>query len=284
MKTNAMDLNSDLLRTFVTIAQCGNLTEAAARLHRTQSAISVQLRKLETDLNARLFDRTPKGMTLTSSGEKLLPTAKTVIAELGRARSLFAEPLAGHIRVGIPDDFEDTILERALAEFSDRHKGVHVLANSGCTSGFPAAVNQGQLDIAVCSGPENAAGDVFMTEASVWAAGQSGPSTLDTSVPLAILDRNCWWRDLPINALEKCNRSYFVAFKSSSFSSLKSAIRAGFAIGVLPESCLENGMRQLTTRDGFPALPASKRSILIRQGAPKDLTDAMARALLNARL
>ncbi|MEM1045390.1 MAG: LysR family transcriptional regulator [Pseudomonadota bacterium] len=279
-----MELNSDLLRTFVTIAQCGNLTEAAARLHRTQSAISVQLRKLEADLNARLFSRTPKGMTLTHSGERLLPTAKAVLAELGRARSLFAEPLAGHIRVGIPDDFEDTILERALAEFSERHPGVHVLANSGCTSGFPAAVNEGLLDVAVCSGPENTAGDVFMTEATVWAAGHSGPPPLDGPVPLAILDRNCWWRDLPIDALEKRNRTYLVAFKSSSFSSLKSAIRAGFAIGVLPESCLENGMRRLAPKDGFPELPASKRSILVRPEAPRDVTDAMAEALLNARL
>ncbi len=129
-------LNSDLLRTFVAIADCGNLTIAAGRLHRTQSAISVQLRKLESDLNARLFDRTRKGMELNEAGETLLPKARSILTDLSRASALFEKPLTGRIRIGIPDDFDDTVLERALVDFSRNHPGVDVVATSAARRGF----------------------------------------------------------------------------------------------------------------------------------------------------
>jgi len=275
-------LSSDLLRTFLVIAECGNLTLAAARLCRTQSAISVQLRKLETELKASLFHRTPKGMSMTDAGEALLPVSRRVLAELDRARTLFEAPLTGKIRIGIPDDFEDAILERTLADFSRRHPGVDVIATSGCTSGFPDAVRNGALDIAVYSGPEGTIDNAFATEPTIWAAGESAVLPPGAPAQLAILDRRCWWRDLPIRAMEEQGRRYSVAFKSSSFSSLKAAIRAGFAIGVLPASCLGRDMRALSVSEGFPRLPASSRTVLIGSDAPEKLTGAMSAAIQDA--
>ena len=91
-------LNSDLLRSFVVIAQTGNLTHAADRLGRTQSAISVQLRNLEDRLCTTLFDRSVGGMALTSAGERLLPKAQATVAQLQEMRRLFDAPLTGRLR------------------------------------------------------------------------------------------------------------------------------------------------------------------------------------------
>ncbi|WP_180902349.1 LysR family transcriptional regulator [Martelella soudanensis] len=278
-----LPIDSDLLRTFLTIAKCGNLTVAAGRLNRTQSAISVQLRKLETGLGVTLFTRTSKGMALTAAGEKLLPKASSILADIRQASALFTNPLSGSIRVGIPDDFDEFVLERALTGFARAHPGVEVQATSGCTSRYPFAVADGALDIAVCSGLNNRHGVTLGLEIAVWAARKDARIIGANPVPLAILDRNCWWRDLPARSLEAVGREYSVAFRSSSFASLRAVIRAGFAIGVVPISCVDECTVILSDADGFPGLPTFRRSILIAADAPENLTGAMAEAIRNAR-
>ena len=276
-------LNTELLRTFIAIVDSGNLTTAAGRLHRTQSAISVQLRKLEADLEVRLFTRTSKGMALTDAGAKLLPSARSILQEIKQASVLFQAPLTGSIRVGIPDDFSDIMLEHVLADFALAHPGVEVEMILGCTSGFPEAVRKGAMDIAVCSGPKIEGGETLDIEKIVWAAKRGWMIGDDTAVPLAILDRNCWWRDLPVNQLLSAGIDYRISFRSSSFASIRSAIQAGFAIGILPLSCVDEKMVVLTKADGFPVLPSSKRIILVGAGTRDDLASAMTDAIKNAR-
>lgn len=275
-------MNSELLRSFVSIAEHGNLTMAAGRLNRTQSAISVQLRKLETDLGVSLFDRSVRGMHLTDAGERLLPRARSILAELREASALFETPLTGAIRVAVPDDFDDFLLGKMLARFSNAHPGVDVIAASGCTSGFATAIERGELDIAVCSGAENRTGETLVIERTVWAARTGTRITADEPVPLALLDRSCWWRDLPTKALASIGRDYKIAFRSSSYASICSAVDAGFAVGVLSAPSLKPGLVELSAMDGFPPLPDSRRSILVREGAPAVLTSAIADAIRDA--
>lgn len=274
--------DSNLLGTFVEIADCGNLTLAASRLNRSQSAISVQIRKLETQLNTTLFLRDGKGMSLSINGEKLLPAARRVLAELAKVQTLFDTPLNGKIRVGIPDDFDEGVLERTLADFTLTNPGVEVLAISGCTAAFPDAVRNGDLDIAVCSGPDNVAGKPFLKQQPVWVASQAMHPHPTEPVPLAVINHGCWMGELPKTALEQHGRRYNVAFECSGLMSLKAAIRAGFAIGILYESNVEPDMKVLSPRDGFPTLPTSNRSIIVRHDAPQDLADAMAKAIQRA--
>jgi DNA-binding transcriptional LysR family regulator len=103
MKQNERSrLDSDLLQTFLVVAEARNITRAADRLGRTQSAISVQIQKLEDALSAKLFRREARGMTLTEAGEALLPAARRALGEIERIGDLFAKPLLGRVRVGIP--------------------------------------------------------------------------------------------------------------------------------------------------------------------------------------
>ncbi|WP_298937408.1 LysR family transcriptional regulator [uncultured Ruegeria sp.] len=274
--------DGNLLRTFVTIAECGNLTLAASRLNRSQSAISVQLRKLETDLETSLFVREGKGMSLSPGGEKLLPIARRSLSELAKVQSLFAAPLNGRIRVGIPDDFDEGVLELALTEFKRSNPGVDVIATSGCTAVFPDAIRKGELDIAVCSAASAAPGEVFREQQAVWVAAKSMTLDSNTSVPLAIINHGCWMGELPKVKLDQIRRPYNVAFECTGIMSQKAAIRAGFAVGIIYESNVEPGMKILSRKDGFPPLPKFKRSIVIASEAPQDLAQAMSRAIRQA--
>ena len=274
--------SSGHLRTFLTVVESGNVTHAAAALGRTQSTISVQIKQLEETLDVRLFQRQARGVVLTEDGRKLLPAARRTLEELQRVGDLFGDPLRGRIRVGIPDDYDDTILEKLLVEFTRRHPEVEIAAHSGCTSKFPEAVRSNTLDLAVCSGAKMGEGQPLSSEPNVWAARDTFVLEPDAPVPLAILDRDCWWRAIPTDALDKARRSWNLAYSSESFASVRAAIRAGLAVGVVPRNTLEPSMRVLTAREGFPPLPASHRVILVNDEAPPELTSAMSDAIVAA--
>lgn len=279
-----LPFDSDLLQTFVRIAECRNLTVAAGQIGRTQSAVSVQLRKLENGVGVSLFVRGAKGMTLTPGGEALYVRAKAILADIRDAARLFQEPLTGSIRVGLPDDFDETVLERILTGFSNAHPGVQVIARSGCTSGYAEAISVGNLDIAVCSGLNSMDGEPLGSEEIVWAARAGKNWSSDETVPLAVLDRQCHWRDLPCQLLDAAGRQYTIAFQSGSFTSLQAALRAGFAVGLLPKSCVADNLQALAEAEGFPLPPVSRRAILLSAHAPKQLTAAMAEAIRNAHV
>lgn len=274
--------DGELLRSFLVIAESGNLTRAATNLHRTQSAVSVQLRKLEDALGVKLFTRHVKGMTLTAQGETLLPVARQAVTELGRAAQLFREPLRGRIRVGIPDDFDETVLEKLLAIFAARNPKVEVVAESGCTSRYHDAVKAGELDLAVHSGPEQPAGEKLPSVETVWAAAEGFTFPPDAPLPIAVLTRECWWREMPMAALSAAGREWRVAYRSASFPGLRAAVRAGLAIAPLPIGSVEEDMRILSEDDGLPGLPSSQRAIIWSDQAPRDLIEAMSEAIRSA--
>ncbi len=274
--------SSGHLRTFLTVVDSGNVTHAATILGRTQSTISVQIKQLEETLDARLFQRQARGVVLTEQGRKLLPAARRAMEEIQRVGDLFADPLRGRIRIGIPDDYDDTILEKLLVEFARRHPEVEIFAHSGCTSKFAQAVKTGKLDIAVCSGPSMGEGQPLSSEPNVWAAAQTLELAPGAPVPLAILERTCWWRDIPTTALDEARRSWTLAYSSESFASVRAAIRSGLAIGVVPKNTLEPSMKIMGKREGFPPLPASQRAILVNSDAPDELTSAMSEAIVAA--
>ena len=118
-------LDSDLMRSFLAVAETGSVTLAADRVGRTQSAVSMQIRRLEDSLGQPLFLRQPRGVALTPRGEQLLPYARRVTSLLDEAAvALREKPLDGPVRIGIPDEYAETVLPRALAAFSERHPAV----------------------------------------------------------------------------------------------------------------------------------------------------------------
>ncbi|MEQ8349385.1 MAG: LysR family transcriptional regulator [Sneathiellaceae bacterium] len=272
-------LSPDLLRAFLLVAEHRNLTRAATDLGRTQSAISVQLRRLEARLGARLFRREARGMRLTADGERLLPAARQLLSDLDRVGGMFRETLAGRIRVGLPDDYGTAILQRILGGFAARHPDVEVTIRCGFSPSFPAAVRQGELDLAVLAcAPDSAEPPVF-EEPIVWAAAAGWPDAPCGTVPLALFDRDCWWRDLALSALADAGLAHRIALTSESAWGVKAAIAAGLAVGILAASTLQPGMRALDPAMGWPALPSSRLAVLRAPGADDRIAGAMDTAI-----
>ncbi len=274
--------SSDLLRTFCAVADAGNVTQAANALSRTQSAISVQIKKLEDELKVALFERQARGVILTEKGKKLLPSARKVLEEIDRVGDLFTDPLVGRIRVGIPDDYNETILESALARFCQRHAKVEVFVRSGCTAGFPDAINRNELDIAIYSAGQMPSHKAFFSEPTVWAAHPGLELTPGEPVPLAIFDRDCWWHEVATTALDNAGISWRTAYLSENYASVKAAIRAGLGIGLLAQSALEDTMKTLGKESGFPSLPDSCLQLLKNRNMQSAAIQEMELSILEA--
>ena len=282
-ETERLHLDSDLLRTFLAVADAGNVTRAGDALGRTQSAISVQIRKLETALSAQLFHRQARGMSLTEAGRVLVPAAEKVLGDMVRIGDLFSAPLSGEVRVGIPDDYGASVLERVLATFTARHPGVEVSVRCGFSVGFPEAVKRNELDLAVyAADPSETFGDLLVTERTVWVASPALILDAAEPVPLALFDRACWWREAAITALEQAGRPYRIAYSSESAAGVKAAITAGLAVGVLAETTMEPSMRTLSENEGFPALPPSALVLLRREATTTEASAAMEAAIRAA--
>lgn len=274
-------LESDVLRSFIAVAEHGNITRAAEDLFRTQSAISVQIKRLETEVGHALFVRKARGMVLTAPGERLLASARRIVSMLDQtAADLAGDPVVGHVTVGIPDDYGSELLATILADFANRHPSVDVSITCGFSVGFEEAVKRGTLDVAVYAGAQSTRhGEVLLTEQTVW-AGSPALSVQDTEpVPVALFDRACWWRDAALSALDGSKIAYRAAYTSESVAGVKAAIKSGLAVGILARSTVEPTMRILGRADGFPALPASNLIMICKKGHASPAMSAMADAI-----
>ncbi|MEP3276947.1 MAG: LysR substrate-binding domain-containing protein [Stappiaceae bacterium] len=284
-KTERLNVDSELLRTFLAVVRAGNVTHAAEGLGRTQSAISVQIRKLEEAVDTRLFQRQARGMALTEQGRLLVPAAQRAVTELDRIGVLFSAPLTGKVCVGIPDDYDIPMLERVLATFAKRHPQVEVYVRCGFSVGFPEAIRRRELDVALYTAPPHEdGGKRLFSEPTVWAAGKDFVLPQDEPVPLAMFDRECWWREASLAALDAAGCAYRIAYSSESVAGVKAAISAGLAVGALNKSTLSPTMRVLSSKDGFPTLSSSSLVLLQGDKPLSDTVQAMSQAIEEAVL
>ena len=277
-------LDSELLRSFLAIARHGSFSAAAASVFRSQSALSLQIKQLEGILGQAVFRRHARGVELTEAGEKLRPTAERVVSLLDRTASeLRANPLRGRLRIGIPDEYGDSLLPGVIARFARDHPGVELSVRCGLSAEFPDALECGEIDLAVHAVETPAAGmQALRRERTCWAVAREHAVQAREPLPVAVFDRACWWRDRALEALQRSGRSYRVVFSSESVTGIAAAVAAGVAVGALGENSLREEFRELTPRDGLPALPDSQ---LVLQSGPRadaSLAAAMGRELTAA--
>ncbi|MEM9498307.1 MAG: LysR family transcriptional regulator, partial [Pseudomonadota bacterium] len=158
-------LDSDLLRTFLAVAQAGSVTDGATRIHRSQSATSLQIKRLEEVLGQPVFERHGRGVALSEAGRHLLPVAQDVTTRLDTAlRDLSCISFSGRIRLGIPDDHGRAKLMRIVADFSRQHPDVELDVTCALSAGFPASLERGELDLAVYEVEEPRPGEELLME------------------------------------------------------------------------------------------------------------------------
>ncbi len=254
MANTMTPLDSDLMRSFLAVADTGSVTAAADRVGRTQSAVSMQIRRLEDSLGQPLFLRLPRGVALTPRGEQLLPYARRITGLLNDAAIALRErPLVGPVRIGIPDEYVETVLPRALAAFSERHPAVDVTVRCDFSEPQVAALVADKLDLAVVYDSSNTSADeVLCIDPTVWVTSISHAQHLQSPVPVGVYFRSDWCRDFALRSLDQQSIAWRVGFECDTSGSLRIAARTGLAISPLSRSTIPVGCRELTADDGFP--------------------------------
>ncbi|MBD8553367.1 LysR family transcriptional regulator [Rhizobium sp. CFBP 8762] len=270
-------LDIDQLHTFVAIADTGSFTRAADRVFKTQSAVSMQMRRLEERIGKPLFVKDGRGNRLTPEGEKLLNYARRMIRLNSEAIAAFDDNrLEGTLRIGTPDDYADRYMPEIIVRFAKSHPNVELFIECEPSSDLAQRMARGDLDIAlVTHNPGSRASEVVRTEPLCWVCSVNYPLRENVPVPLAVGRRDCQWRQVATSGLDAVGRDYQVLFTSWSATVIASAVLAGMAVGVMPESALRPGMKVLTHADGFPPLAPVQIGIMKRPGLSPSLTSAI---------
>ncbi|MEX0406200.1 LysR substrate-binding domain-containing protein [Aquibium sp. LZ166] len=280
----AAQLDLDQLQTFVAIADTGSFTRAAEEVFRTQSAVSMQMRRLEERIGRALFEKDGRTNRLTEDGERLLAYARRMIRLNRETLAAFEDNrLEGQVRIGTPDDYADRFLPEIMARFARSNPRVEMSVICEPTVNLVEQIRRGLLDIAlVTHDDEKGASEIVRREPLLWVASANHTVHEEDVLPLAVGRPTCVWRRSATDMLDQMERDYRVLFTSWSATVIIAAVMSGLAVSVLPECALRPGMRVLTESDGFGALPDCRIGIMRGHSSQPAIVDALARHITES--
>ncbi|HDT0415016.1 TPA: LysR family transcriptional regulator [Klebsiella michiganensis] len=229
----------DALRSFVTGIECGSFAQAASRLCRSTSAVSAQLKKLEQQCGADLVVKRGRHLALTQNGEIIMGYARRLLALNDEAqRALQGERLQGEIRIGMQEDFGESLMPGILGEFKRHHPGMRIIARVDRNRALLNALNDNMLDMALLWQVESIQreGKTIGQCRLEWITHpQLDIATLlaeGKPLPLVMLESPCLMRSRSIDCLDRANIAWQVVFISHSLSGIWAAVQAGLGITV----------------------------------------------------
>lgn len=272
-------LDLDQLQSFCAIADCGSFTEAARRVHKTQSAVSMQIKRLEERLKQELFLRDGRSVVLTPEGEMLYARARRMLRINAEIIDLFSDDdLAGTIRFGVPDDYAVRLLPLMLSSFQRTHPKILVDVCCQPSKELLGGMRQGRYDLIVFTqGTSHEYGELFRTERMFWVASHGGQALNAEPLPLALGSPTCCWREDAVGSLNRIGRDYRIAYTSENALAISSAVLSDLAVSVLPESALQPGMRVIDGDADLPRLKDAQIAMLRASHAYGGIFDALAK-------
>lgn len=282
-------LDLELLRSFVSVVDAGGFTRAGERVHRTQSTVSQQIKRLEEDVGQPLLRRNGKDVTPTEAGERLLSYARRLLSLAEEARDVLARPgHGGAIRLGVPEDFAAYRLAKLLAAFARSHPGLRLDVRADQSANLKRDLERGELDLALFKRTAGEKGAIAVWPERVhWVTSKSHPRDTKTgSVPLIGFPTGCLYRAGAIHALESAGRSWHMAYTSSNLSGIQAAIAAGMGLSILSEMAIQAEHRVLTAKDGFAPIDRTEVALVaapIASPATLRLADRLAEFCENVQ-
>jgi DNA-binding transcriptional LysR family regulator len=273
------NLDVDQLKTFLAISDTGSFTRAADEVNKTQSAVSMQMKRLEEQLGRPLFSKDGRGTKFTRDGERLIDFARRIVSLSDEAVSAFTKPdITGTIRFGTPDDYAEFFLPVILGRFARTHPQITVDVECVPSSELQERTKRGEIDLAVVTFGSNSGGDnVIRQEELVWATSERHRVHENAVLPIAVSPQGCSWRDLMTEGLTNMGRPYRVAYSSPNASTINTTVLQGLAVATMPAICLRPGMRVLTEADGFPKLGTFDIGMIFKPGRKNPAVEALAK-------
>lgn len=264
-----MNLDPELLRTFLAFAEGGSLARAAEAVGRTPSAVTAQMQRLEVLVGEPLLAPAGRGRTLTATGEELVGHARRILAAHRDAwLSLKGAKADGRVALGSTQDFSDSALSDLLRVFARTHPRVRLDLRIGRTQELTAAFEQGAIDILIAMRQAAVTHEIaVLRDQMLWLGAAQGLINVDEEVPLALLDPPCGFRSAAIAALDAAGRRYRVAATSPSLSGLLAAMRSGIALTPRTRRSIDAGIVEAPASLALPRLPAAEFSLRLRPDA-----------------
>ena len=253
----AVNLPTDILRTFLAVIDLGSFTKAGQLLGRTQPAISLQVRKLEEMVGMPLMDTSGRNLVLTVAGENLARYARQLLAMNDEiVARLQKRESTGSLRVGLPTDYAAAFFQEALARFSTLHPEVQISIYCEISEQLLPMFERDDLDIMIAMYNDSPMPGLIYSwfERPVWAVGADCDTEKKLPVPIAAHPEGCHYRDRMIRSLDQIGRSWRITYCSPGISGLQHAVSAGFGVTALTRQTLTPSMRILTEKDGYPPL------------------------------
>jgi DNA-binding transcriptional LysR family regulator len=270
-----IDLDIDMLRCFMAVAETESFTKAGKNIGLTQSGVSVKIRRLEERLNTPLFNRTSKHLALTLEGEMLMEYARRILLVHDEAVSRLTEPKAtGNLRIGLTDYFIPELLPSLLSKFRKQYPNIYLEIQTGVGINLIPLFENGELDLVV-AGKDDYEGTcrVLTHEPLVWVVGRDTEASRHETIHLVLLPSPCYFRKIATESLEKLGRKWEVLFTGTSIASVQSAVQAGMGLSILPAGAMKEGLRKAPSQLELPALPMYSLALITDEQKENDARD-----------
>ncbi|MBD9538924.1 LysR family transcriptional regulator [Ensifer sp. ENS04] len=282
--SNPLDL--DLLKTFVAVAETGSFSSAAPRIGRSQSAVSMQMQRLEQSVGKQLLTRGSKAVVPNAVGTELLLHARKLLKMSDDALASVSRPEeSGCVRLGIPDDYAAFLLPPVLARFAAEHPLVTVELVCEPSAALSQAVKDRRVDLAIITRLPDQSVEILRREPFVWVGSPLHVAWEQSPLPIALFEVGCAARMNAMKALADDGRPYRCTYSSASLLGLTAIVQAGLAIAALAMCSVPPTLRVLSRNEGLPELRDLEigmlRSSDPRTGAVECLTGFLRRELTS---
>lgn len=252
------NLDTALLRSFVTVADAGGMTAAARSRHMTQGAVSQQIKRLEEALGETLFVRGRGGLRLTAAGERLIGKARRLLALNDEiVADMAAGALAGTVRLGVPYDLVGTCLMPAIRGFAEACPQVELSLTCGSSPDLAGRLAAGELDVAVLEEPiGKAGGECLGFERLVWVGARAGAAHRARPLPISMVMETCAFRPVVLAALQRRDLPWRTVFENGGIEATAATVRADLAVTAWLAATVPADLQILGVESGLPELPS----------------------------
>ncbi|KJG03142.1 LysR family transcriptional regulator [Photobacterium angustum] len=249
-------MDIDALRSFLAFVETGSFTRVAKQSFRTQSAISMQMKKLEDELNTQLFTKDGRMLVLTEDGQRLATHATQIIATHDEALLELKNKLPQQtIHLGCPDDYAESILPYIVALLREEHPHISLQITCAPSVHLKGLLDSNRLDLAIVTrSPTSQEGYFLQTDKGIWVGSPHHDIVNQQPLPIVLFQRDCKFHGAAIEGLIKRNRHYQLVSCCSSATANKGLVRQGLAISAMAKCSMPNDLIELTAPH-LPSLP-----------------------------
>ncbi|MGS0894417.1 LysR substrate-binding domain-containing protein [Burkholderia stagnalis] len=248
-------LDLDVLAMVVAVADAGSFVQGAQAVHRSPSALSMQVRALEDALGKPLFVRDTRNVTPTDEGRTLVDYGRRMLAMREEAWASVVRPeIKGRVTIGVPDDYMSSLLPQVLGKFAAMHPRVEVRVIGLPSSALVPMLKDNSVDLACLTKVKGVSGELIRYEPIVWTGSSRRSVWAERPLPVAFFAHGSTARERAINALNRKRIAFRMSYESPSFLGLLSMVDAGLAVAPLARCSIPGHLVQLAQNDGLPPL------------------------------